>query len=154
MQDSTVFIEPIRQAQERLEDLLRQYQADDPFAPVTVVVPTPFAGLHLRRDIGRRGLVNVRFMVLARLAELLGAPQLAAAGQRPLKPLIEFAEVRRAAGAAAGAFEPFRAHPSFHAALRRTFRELRYAAPDTLDALERQGRFPLKSSGCTHAFAT
>ena len=142
MQDSTVFIEPIRQAQERLEDLLRQYQADDPFAPVTVVVPTPFAGLHLRRDIGRRGLVNVRFMVLARLAELLGAPQLAAAGQRPLKPLIEFAEVRRAAGAAAGAFEPFRAHPSFHAALRRTFRELRYAAPDTLAALERQGEIP------------
>ena len=139
MQDSTVFVEPIDQAQKRLEKLLRQYQRQDPFAPVTVVVPTTYAGLHLRRDIGRRGLVNVRFMVLARLAELLGAPQLAAAGQRPLKPLIEFAKVRGAAGAAAGAFGPFRAHPSFHAALRRTFRELRYAAPDTLAALARQG---------------
>ncbi len=140
MQDSTVFVEPIERAQERLEALLRQYQNDDPFAPVTVVVPTTYAGLHLRRDIGRHGLVNVRFEGLARLAELLGAPQLAATGQRPLKPLIEFAAVRRAAGAAAGAFGPFRAHPSFHAALRRTFRELRYAAPDTLAALERQGK--------------
>ena len=142
MQESALYVEHIELAQERLEQLLREYQADDRFAPVTVVVPTTYAGLYLRRDIGRRGLVNVRFMVLARLAELLGAQSLAASGQRPLKPLIEFAAVRRAARAAAGQLEPFRDHPSFHASLRATFRDLRYAAPDTRAHLERQGGIP------------
>ena len=138
MQQSPPYVEHIEQAQERLERLLSEYQAEDRFAPVTVVVPTTYAGLYLRRDIGRRGLVNVRFMPLARLAELLGASSLAANGQRPLKPPIEFAAVRRAAGEAAGELEPFRAHPSFHASLRSTFRDLRRAAPDVLTALERR----------------
>ena len=137
MQQSPTYVEHIEQAQERLERLLREHQAEDRFAPVTVVVPTTYAGLYLRRDIGRRGLVNVRFMPLARLAELLGAPSLAASGQRPLKPPIEFAAVRRAAGEAAGELEPFRVHPSFHASLRSTFRDLRRAAPDAITALER-----------------
>ena len=138
MQQSPRYVEHIEQAQERLERLLRDHQSDDPFAPVTVVVPTTYAGLYLRRDIGRRGLVNVRFMPLARVAELLGASSLAANGQRPLKPPIEFAAVRRAAGEAAGELEPFRAHPSFHASLRSTFRDLRRAAPDAITALERR----------------
>ena len=138
MQQSPPYVEHIEQAQERLERLLRDHQADDPFAPVTVVVPTPYAGLYLRRDIGRRGLVNVRFMPLARVAELLGAPSLAAADRLPLKPPIEFAAVRRAANEAAGELKPFRAHPSFHASLRSTFRDLRRAAPDAITALERR----------------
>ncbi len=138
MQQSPTYVEHIEQAQERLERLLNEFQAEDPFAPVTVVVPTPYAGLYLRRDIGRRGLVNVRFLPLARVAELLGASSLAANGQRPLKPPIEFAAVRRAASAAAGELEPFRAHPSFHASLRSTFRDLRRAAPDAITALERR----------------
>ena len=142
MQESTLYVEQIEQAQARLEQLLREYQAEDRFAPVTVVAPTSYAMLYLRRDIGRRGLVNVRFMVLARLAEFLGSQSLAASGQRPLKPLIEFAAVRRAAAAAAGQLEPFRAHPSFHASLRRTFRELRYAAPKILDDIKRRGEIP------------
>ncbi len=139
MQQSPSHVVHLEQAQERLERLLRDHQADDPFAPATVVVPTPYAGLFLRRDIGKRGLVNVRFMPLARLAELLGAPSLADAGRSPLKPAIEFAAVRRVACEAAGELEPFRAHPSFHKSLRKTFRDLRPAAPDALPALERRG---------------
>ncbi len=139
MQQSPTYVEHIEQAQEHLERLLRDHQTEDPFAPVTVVVPTPYAGLHLRRAIGRRGLVNVRFMPLARVAELLGATSLAAAGQRPLKPAIEFAAVRRAAKEAAGELKPFRAHPSFHASLRSTFQDLRSAAPAALDALAKRG---------------
>ncbi len=139
MQQSPQHVVHIEQAQEHLEHLLREFKAEDPFAPVTVVVPSPYAGLHLRRDIGRRGLVNVRFMPLPRLAELLGAASLAAAGRLPLKPPIEFALVRRVASQAASELEPFRTHPTFHTSLRKTFRDLLYAAPDALSALERRG---------------
>ncbi len=139
MQQSPTYVEHIEHAQARLESLLSEYQGEDPFAPLTVVVPTTYAGLHLRRAIGRRGLVNVRFEQLPRLAELLGAPSLAAAGRTPLKPAIEFAAVRSAAGEAVGELKPFRAHPSFHASLRSTFQVLRNAPPEVLDALERRG---------------
>ena len=136
MQQSPAHVVHVQQAQEHLEQLLHDHQAADPFAPVTVVVPTTYAGLYLRRDIGRRGLVNVRFMPLPRLAELLGAQSLAAEGLGPLKPAIEFAAVRRAAKEARGELEPFRTHPSFHTRLRATFRDLVRAAPNALAALE------------------
>ena len=125
-------------AQTRLEDLIAEYQAADRLAPVTVVVPSTYAGLFLRRDIGRRGLANVRFMALPRLTELLGAPSLAARQLSPLTPLIESATVRRTAMEATGRLEPFRAHSSFHSSLRWTFRELRLASPDALANLENQ----------------
>ena len=139
MPDSALYFEPFEKAQERLEHLLAEHQADDSLAPVTVIVPSTYAGLHLRRDIGRRGLVNVQFMVLPRLAELLGAPGLAAKGMRPLKPLIESAAVRSVAQGASGQLEQFRDHPSFHSSLRSTFRDLRYANASALAALQGRG---------------
>jgi ATP-dependent helicase/nuclease subunit B len=139
LERSRLYIEPITMAQTRLENLLREYQAEDPLAPVTVVVPTTYAGLFLRRDIGKRGLVNVGFNVLPRLTELLGAPSLAAKKLRPLTPLFESAAVRQAALEASGPFEQFKHHPSFHSRLRSTFRELRYADVNALDNLERSG---------------
>lgn len=137
--DSALYFEPFDQAQERLERLLAEHKANDSLAPVTVIVPSTYAGLHLRRDIGRRGLVNVQFMVLPRLAELLGAPGLAAKGMRPLKPLIESAAVRGVAQGASGQLEQFRDHPSFHSSLRSTFRDLRYATASALAALKGRG---------------
>ncbi|MCY4529867.1 MAG: PD-(D/E)XK nuclease family protein [Chloroflexi bacterium] len=142
MKESALYVERIEQAQERLERLLAEYQRDDRFAPVTVIVPSTYAGLYLRRDMGRRGLVNVQFMVLPRLAELLGAAGLAAESLKPLKPTIESAAVRRAAGEASGRLEPFRAHPSFHSSLRWTFRDLRLGGPSVLASLERRGEIP------------
>ena len=142
MPESALYIERIEQAQERLERLLGEYQRDNRLAPVTVVVPSTYSALHLRRDIGRRGLVNVQFMVLPRLAELLGAPGLAAKGLRPLKPLVESAAVRQAAGQASGRLESFRDHPSFHSSLRTTFRDLRLGGPKALTTLERRSGIP------------
>ena len=76
-------------ARDALLDVLARLRAPDPLAPVTVAVPSPLAGLALRRAAGARaGFANVRFTALARLAELLGAPRLAAAGRRPLTPAV------------------------------------------------------------------
>ena len=155
MPESALYTECIEQAQERLERLLAEYQADDRLAPVTVIVPSTYAALHLReRDIGRRGLVNVQFMVLPRLAELLGAPSLAAREQQPLKPIVESAAVRRAAGQASGRLEPFRNHSSFHSSLRTTFRDLRLGGANALTSLDPsngEARFRPRSSGCTQS---
>ena len=50
----------------------------DPLAPVTVVVPSHVAGLQLRRRLAGMGaFANVRFETLPRIAELIGAGDLA-----------------------------------------------------------------------------
>ena len=72
-------------ALEALEARIRAAKATDALASVTVLVPNNYAGLGTRRELARRmPLVNVRFQVLARLAELLGGPALTATGRRPL----------------------------------------------------------------------
>ena len=119
-------IEPLgTRARERLLSLLDSLKCGDPLAPVSVVVPSTYAGLDLRHDLGRHGTANVHFIVLARLAELLGAPSLAAQGRRPLTPLVEAAAVRAVASEARGPLEPVRQHPALNRTLRSTFRELR-----------------------------
>src|SRR5262249_59382679 len=65
--------------------------------------PSTDAGLAARGALaGRDGFVNVRFLALARLAELLGAPALAAQRRRPLSRPLR-AEAVRAVLAEAGA---------------------------------------------------
>jgi ATP-dependent helicase/nuclease subunit B len=85
---------------------IRAIQADDPLQPVTVVVPGHQAGLHLRRRLAAGGYANVRFTVLARLAESLGAGRLAARGRTPLTAVTRAALVRTALAAAGGPLQP------------------------------------------------
>lgn len=82
-----------------LWEVISGIQAGEPLAPVTVAAPSPYAGLALRRGFarsGRRGFANVRFMPLARIAELLGAPALASLGRRPLPRAVVVHAVRAA----------------------------------------------------------
>ncbi|MGH8977192.1 MAG: hypothetical protein ACRDV7_03875, partial [Acidimicrobiia bacterium] len=77
---------------------------DEPLAPVTVIVPTNSVGVATRRllasgEIGPvtsrgSGLVGVNFLTVYRLAELLAAPALAAAGRRPVSTAVVAAAVR------------------------------------------------------------
>lgn len=98
-------------ARAALREVLAMAKAGDPLAPVTVVVPSNYAGLSLRRwlaadgvDDQGRGLLNVRFLVLARVIELLGAPVLAASGRRPLASPFRIEAVRAAVEADPGPF--------------------------------------------------
>lgn len=135
MNESAIYLEPISQAQTCLERLITERQAHAPLAPVTVIAPSRYAALFLRRNIGQHGLANVRFMEMPDLATLLGRPH----GLPPLKPMIEYEAVRIAASRASGSLAPFRENRSFHDTLQTTFRELRSARTDTLKALAKSG---------------
>ena len=83
---------------QRLSELIHTRKQTDPFAPVTVVAPSQYAGVMLRRALAAcHGLLNVRFMILPRLAEYLGSPTLAKDGKTPLTPLVELASIRHIA---------------------------------------------------------
>ncbi len=60
-------------------------KGDEPLRPVTVVVPSNYAGVAARRALARRhGVIGVGFVTLYRLAELLAGPTLARSGRVPV----------------------------------------------------------------------
>ena len=118
-----------------LEVMIREAKRDDPLAPVTVVVPRNFTGLSLRRRLGAAGaVVNVRFLVFARMAELLGAARLPA-GLRPLTPWRRAEAIRAALSGDAGIFQQVAQHAATESALEATFRDLRGASTAALEHL-------------------
>lgn len=106
--------------------LIADERRPDPLAPVTVVVPSHVTGLQLRRRLAELGpFAAVRFETLPRLAELLGAGQLAAAGRAPLaRPIGDFlaGEVARESQ---GALARVGDLTGFARVLRQLFRRLR-----------------------------
>ena len=67
----------------------------EPLRPVTVVVPSNYAGVAARRALARRGgVVGVSFVTLYRLAELLGGVELARRGRVPISSPVVATAVR------------------------------------------------------------
>ena len=99
----------------------------DPLAPATVVVPSHVAGIQLRRRLaGEYGaFAGVRFETLPRLAELLGAGDLARAGKAPLARPIGDYVASLVALEARGDLTSVSRLPGFARVLRQTFRRLR-----------------------------
>ena len=128
-----------------LRSRIRVLQSGDPLRPVTVAVPSNYAGLALRRVLARGdgddrgGLVNVRFLVLPRVIELLGAPLLAASGQRPLTSLLRGEFIRTALQQSPGVFEHVATHPATEECLAETFGELRELTDEARRALSDSG---------------
>jgi ATP-dependent helicase/nuclease subunit B len=130
-----------------LRDAVAAAKGGDPLAPVTVVVPSNHVGVASRRLLasGRLGpvagtgigIAAVTFLTTYRLAELLGAPTLAASGRRPVSTPVIAAAVRAELAIDAGLFGPVKEHPATEAALVSTYRELRDLSPGALDALAR-----------------
>jgi ATP-dependent helicase/nuclease subunit B len=110
-------------------------KADDPLAPVTVAVPSMYAGLAARRALAAQGveerpcktqgLVNCRFMPLAGIADLLGGPALASAGLLPLSNAVRAEAIRNALGTAHGPLASAGRHPRTLRSLESTLVALR-----------------------------
>ena len=134
-----VYLEPYGvPARERLQALLAGAKAGNPLAPVTVVPPNAYTGIGLRRVLAASGgLLNVRFMALARLAEQLGAPAMAAQRRRPLSAAAEMAIIREVASESAGhgALGDVAAHATTHRSLQSAFQDMARLTDDELDAL-------------------
>lgn len=130
-------------ARDALVETLTAVKRGDPLGPVTVAVPSAFTGLAVRRAVvtPERGLCNVRFLTLAGVAELLGAPRLAAeaAGRRPLTDALRTEAVRAAVLGEPGELRPVASHPATVRSLDATFRELRRAPTDVAAALDGLG---------------
>jgi ATP-dependent helicase/nuclease subunit B len=124
-------------ARAALREAVREAKGHDPLSPVTVAVPSTYAGLALRRALaGPVGLVNVRFLALARLAELLGAPHLAEQRRRPLTRPLRAEAVRAVLADAAGPFGAVAGHPATERALDASFLDLRRAGDGALDQVD------------------
>jgi ATP-dependent helicase/nuclease subunit B len=127
-------------AREALREAVRAAKGADPLAPVTVAAPSTYSGLALRRALAQpSGLVNVRFLVLARLAELVGSPTLAAERRRPLTGALRSEAVRAVLADAAPPLAAVSGHPATERALDASFLELRRAGDDAVDRLARAG---------------
>ncbi len=129
-----------------LRSAIARAQQADPLSPVTVVTPSNYAGLSLRRQLVRdSALVNVSFLVFGRLAELLGAPLLSKRGLRPLKPEIRAEAVRAALSAhlaihSDSNFATVSGHLATSQSLEATFSDLREANAETLERLTRSSK--------------
>ena len=138
--DNGIFLAaPAGDSPDRLASYISYVKQADTLAPVTVIGPSVYANLSLRHNLGKSGLANVRFLVLPRLAEFLGAPSLYSENRRPLTSILESASIRAVSGQASGMLRELRSHPSTHQSLKNTFRQLRYASSEALDRLSTHG---------------
>ena len=119
--------------------MVGEARGGDALAPVTVVAPTPYAGLHLRESLGESGFANVRFIFMPVLAEMLGGSAPGLRGRRPLTRVVEGALLRRVLDGARGELRRVAGHTATLASLRSSFGELRVAEDGVREAHERGG---------------
>ena len=137
-----------RPAAEALRAAVAAAKGDEPLSPVTVVVPTNHVGVATRRLLGGGslgpacgrgvGLAAVDFLTVDRLAELVGAATLAAAGRRPVSTPVVAAAIRAELATGPGVFGPVAGHAATEAALVGAFKELRDLSPAALAAVAAQ----------------
>ncbi|MGB3733473.1 MAG: PD-(D/E)XK nuclease family protein [Ilumatobacter sp.] len=130
MIESSQFVPYGRPATAALVAAIGAAQADDPLAPVTVIVPSNFVGLSVRRLVGsdalragqRAGLANVRFVTPFQLAEHVAADLLLET--RPITNPVLGAAVRRTLDEDPGPYAPVAHHEATEQALAGLFADL------------------------------
>lgn len=133
-----------RPASESLARAVAAAKRAGPLAPVTVVVPSNFAGLAARRllaggALGGTGLANVSFLTPFRLAELVAVGRLR--GRRPLTNPVLGAAVRRTLAESPRHFGPVRDHQATEQAVAAAVGELSNVSATGLDAIVDAGGF-------------
>ena len=123
------------EAREALADFVIQAKTDDPLAAVTVVVPSNYTGLSLRRELGGRGggIAVLETLTIAELADRLGGSSLQRGGRRPLSGMAVAAAVRIALADDPGPFGPVAKHHQTAHALSGAYMELRDLSESQLD---------------------
>ncbi len=150
MPDPLLHVTPYgRAAAEVLAGRIAAAKADDPLHPVSVLVPTNYVGVSTRRLLASgalgpvtargHGIAGLTLLTVYRLAELLGAPALAASGRRPVSTPLLGAVVRAVLRDRAGMFAPVVDHPSTEQALVRAHGELSELTPAALARLAGHG---------------
>lgn len=126
-----------RPSVELLSAQVKTAKAGDPLAPVTVIVPSNYAAVSIRRALAAQpgGISSVSFLTLGRLAERLGAATLARAGRRPVSAPILTQAVRAVLASDPGVFLPVAEHPATELALVSVTRELAGLTESALDAV-------------------
>lgn len=138
-----------RPALQALVDRLATVKRSDPLAPATVIVSNNYVGVATRRAVASgafgpvgsagAGVAGVTFLTTYRLAELLGAPALAATGRRPVSTPVIAAAVRAALTNDPGVFAGVAEHPTTERRLVAAHRELSDVDDTGLDALAASG---------------
>nr|WP_202886773.1 PD-(D/E)XK nuclease family protein [Kribbella sandramycini] len=111
--------------------VVQRLKADDPMAPVTLLLPNNLAGVVARRHLAKTAIAGLFPATLERLAEQLAAGQLAP--RRPATRPIVAATWRTALAKAPGVFHEVAEHPSTIQALASAHRELRDLSEPALD---------------------
>ena len=145
MIESTQFVPYGRPATEALVSAVADAQRDDPLAPVTVIVPSNFVGLSVRRLIGsdvlrvgeRRGVANISFVTPFQLAEHVAADLLL--DSRPITNPVLGAAVRRALAEEPGPYGPVAQHEATEQALAGLFADLSNVDEAGLEAILDEG---------------
>ncbi|MEQ8839895.1 MAG: PD-(D/E)XK nuclease family protein [Acidimicrobiales bacterium] len=107
-------------------------------APVAVLVPSNYVGIAARRAVGRQGgIAAVTFLTPYRLAELLGAPRVAATGRRPVSTPVIAGAVRAVLAEEPGHFAGVHTHPATERSLVRAHKALSEVGPGGLAAVAR-----------------
>jgi ATP-dependent helicase/nuclease subunit B len=124
---------------------LAEAKGDDPLAPATVVTPSGYAAVFVRRQLGagpgcegRRGWANITCTTLPALTAALAGATLAGRGLRGAAPAVDLEVIRTEARVAKGWLARYCAHPAALLELQRALVELRRCPPATVGAIGRR----------------
>jgi hypothetical protein len=128
-------------ALELLAGQLDRIKRGESLAPVSVVVPSNYAAVSVRRSLAGRkgGVANVSMLTMFRLAERLGGRVLAASGRRPVSTPVIGQAVRDVLSSQPGMFAPVAHHPTTELALISAVRELGSLPEDLLQSVASGG---------------